>query len=378
MHQSVEIGATRRWLRTLAVAVSLMFLGVACFGVFRYAASDYQTDYMSFWAAGRLTLDGDAAAAYDIARHHAVQEDAIGRQSQLMPFPYPPPFLFAVTPFSLAPYVPAFVLWVALTALLYWRAARAYGPTPLLMAQPAVLLTYLIGQTAFLTAAILLAGLRRLGDRPFRAGLILGLLVIKPQLALLLPVAVVAGRLWPAIPGALLSGGAALLAAGAVFGGASYRGFLDLLPVYAQWMRGNGWPWDEFASPYAFVRYFGASPAAGLAVQLPFAVLAVAVTALAWARDWREKVPVLAAATLLVPPYLLTYDSLLLLVPLAWWIGQGRRTGLVVLVWLGCWLPIGHFIGLYTGPNTVPPATLLALFGLLVDHWATTRRSTAF
>jgi len=107
-----------------------------------------------------------------------------------------------------------------------------------------------------------------------------------------------------------------------------------------------------------------------------FAALAVAVTALAWAQDRREKVPVLAATTLLVPAYLQTYDSLLLLVPMAWWIGQRRRTGLVLLLWLGCWLPIGHSIGLYTGPNTFLPTALLALGGLLVDHWARIRRLT--
>jgi hypothetical protein len=234
-----------------------MFLGIACLGVFRYAMSDYQTDYMSFWAAGRLTLGGNAEAAYDIARHHAVQEAAIGHQQSLMPFPYPPPFLLAVTPFSLLPYVPAFVLWVALSALLYWRAAMTYASTPYAMAQPAVLLTSLIGQSAFVTAAIMLAGLRHLDRRPFLAGGILGLMIVKPQLALLLPVAVVAGRRWSAVPAALLTMGLACATAWLAFGAATFQGFLHLLPVYGSWLGGDEWPWNEFASAYAFVRYFG-------------------------------------------------------------------------------------------------------------------------
>jgi hypothetical protein len=345
-----------------------MFLGIACLGVFRYAMSDYQTDYMSFWAAGRLTLGGNAAAAYDIVRHHAVQEAAIGHQQSLMPFPYPPPFLLAVTPFSLLPYVPAFVLWVALSALLYWRAAMTYASTPYAMAQPAVLLTSLIGQSAFVTAAIMLAGLRHLDRRPILAGGILGLMIVKPQLALLLPVAVVAGRRWSAVPAALLTMGLACATAWLAFGAASFQGFFHLLPVYGSWLGGDEWPWNEFASAYAFVRYFGGSAAVAIVVQLLFAALAAAVTAVAWWRGWEEKVPVLAAATMLVPPYLLTYDSLLMLVPIAWWIGQRRRIGLVVLMWIGCWLPVGQFMSLYTGPTTIPLTAILALGGLVADR----------
>jgi hypothetical protein len=72
-------------------------------------------------------------------------------------------------------------------------------------------------------------------------------------------------------------------------------------------------------------------------------------------------VPVLAAASMLVPPYLLTYDSLLMLVPMAWWIAQRRRIGLVVLMWIGCWLPVAQFMSLYTGPTTIPFTAILAL-----------------
>ena len=373
--QAAEMGSAAptdsrsRLLRTAAIGFALLFVGIGLLALSWNGRKNFLSDYLSFWAAGHFALGGEAQLAYDIGRHRAFQEALVGPLDGNMPFPYPPPFLFVVAPFSVAPYVPAFALWVAATALLYWRAARAYAPAPIVMAQPAVLMTYLLGQSAFVVAAILLAGLRRLSDRPFVAGLILGLMVIKPQLALLLPVAVLAGRRWSAILGALLSAGGALLAAWAAFGTATYRGFLKLMPIYTGWLQGNGWPWDEFATPYAFVRYFDGSLSAAMALQLAFAALAVALTALAWAQDWREKVPVLAAATLLVSPYLLTYDSLLLLVPMAWWLGQRRRTGLVLLIWLGCWLPIGHFLGMYRGPNTIPLAVLLALGGLLHDRW---------
>jgi hypothetical protein len=186
------------------------------------------------------------------------------------------------------------------------------------MAQPAVLLTSLIGQSAFVIAAIMLAGLCYLDRRPYLAGGILGLMIIKPQLALLLPVAVIAGRRWSAVPPALLTMVLACATAWLGFGAASFQGFLHLLPVYGSWLGSDGWPWNEFASPYAFVRYVGGAATAAMVVQLLFAAFAVTLTAVAWWRGWAEKVPVLAAATMLVPPYLHTYDSLLMLVPMAW------------------------------------------------------------
>jgi hypothetical protein len=76
-----------------------------------------------------------------------------------------------------------------------------------------------------------------------------------------------------------------------------------------------------------------------------------------------QRVPVLAAATLLISPYALTYDSLLLIVPLGWLIKERRQPYLLAAIWL-CLLPVGLFDGRYGGPNTVPVACLLCLWAL--------------
>jgi hypothetical protein len=55
------------------------------------------------------------------------------------------------------------------------------------LANPPALVDLMIGQTGFLTTGIYLFGLTLLPSSPFAAGAILGLLLIKPQLALLLP-----------------------------------------------------------------------------------------------------------------------------------------------------------------------------------------------
>jgi len=173
----------------------------------------------------------------------------------------------------------------------------------------------------------------------------------------------------PSLP-ALVGLVAALLA----FGIDSYAGVLRMAPLYTELMRQDKWPWNEFISAFAFLRYFGLPIALAVAVQALVALAAATVTWVAWARDWPEKVPVLAAATLLAPPYLLTYDSLLMVIPIGYWLSQERRIYLAAALWLLCFLPIAFYFNLYRGPNTVPLAAILTL---AVFCWKRRRRAPA-
>lgn len=359
-----------RWQRTAATGFAILFLLLTIGYWIFYTAGPRLTDFMSYWAAGKLASAGTPALAYDIPAHREVQEAVLGEFRGRMPFPYPPPFLFFVLPFSIPPYVAAFGLWVAATGALYLAVSRSVVRGPYALAHPPALLNGLIGQNGFLTFSIFVAGANRLREQPFTAGLILGLLVIKPQLAALLPIAVLASRNWRAIGGAVISASGLLLLALLAFGVESYRGFLELMPLYSGWMAENKWPWEEFASPFAFLRFLGIPATIGLAVQGVLLAGAAVLTWVAWSEDWKEKVPILAAASLLVSPYLLTYDALLLLVPMGLWISEQRRPRAIALIWICCWLPIAHFLKLYDGPNTIPIAALLALGFLVADRVA--------
>jgi alpha-1,2-mannosyltransferase len=360
-----------RWPRTAATGFALLFGILIIYGWTRNLVVANFTDYVSFWAAGKLALQGSPADAYDFAVHRAAELTVVQVRGA-MPFPYPPPFLLLVTPFSLVPYLWGFAGWVVVTGAFYAYVSRHAAPLPYNLAHPPVLMNGLIGQNGFLTAGIFISGTALLRDRPFLAGAILGTLIIKPQLALLLPVAVVAARQWRAVAGAALSGGALLLLALMVFGKAAYEGFVEILPLYTEMMRQDKFRWSEFISAFAFVRYLGVDPTAAMIAQAVVAAGAIAITWIAWSRDWQEKVPVLAAATLLVPPYLLTYDSMLLIVPIGYWLRQTRRLHLVTVTWFLCVLPIAFYFNLYRGPNTVP---LAAIFVLCAIVWERRRRA---
>ncbi len=83
---------------------------------------------------------------------------------------------------------------------------------------PPVFVAAVIGQNSFLMAALLIGGLVLMRTRPFIAGLVLGCLILKPQMALLLPVAVLAARQWRTMFGAALSSVGLLLLGVAIFG----------------------------------------------------------------------------------------------------------------------------------------------------------------
>lgn len=354
------------WPRTFAIGVAILFVVFALWAFILHLTQPQGGDFVSFWAAGRMTLLGNGAKAYDLAAHRAVELSVVGRTG-ILPFPYPPPFLLIVTPFALMPYPVSFVAWVVATALSYVLAARKVARPEYAIACPPVLVDFLIGQTGLFFGAIFIFGITLLPLNAFLGGALLGLMVMKPQLALMLPVALLGGRQWSAILGAAFSSGVAILMGLMLFGPGSYEGFLQMIPRYGHYLQEARWNWIELASPFAFARYFGIAGPTSLVFHLAIAAAAAAITWVAWSRNWKEKVPVVASATLLASPYLFTYDAVLMIVPAAYFIAQ-RQFWLVGFLWLLCALPVGHFFGLYDGPDTIPLATILAIGALAAPH----------
>lgn len=352
-----------RFVRAAAVGFSILFVIVALWAVWILYTKPIAMDFLSYWAAAKLALSGGIASVYSLTAHHAV-EIQIAPIDGWLPFAYPPPFLLVVAPVGLAPFWLAFGLWVAIGATIYALVVGRSGSLPYAMAHPSVLANFLIGQNGFLTTSILAGGLRALPSRPFAGGAMLGLLIIKPQLAFVLPFAMIAGRQWRAIAGGMLSASGALLVAYLAFGWAAYDGFLKMLPVFTNGMEHSLWPWNELASPFASLRFIGVAQAPAFAVQAAVALAAIALVCRAWWLGTKERGPIVAAAALLVPPYLFTYDALLLVIPMLWLIERQRQLWVIPVSWLFCFLPVATYFGYYPGPNTVPVAAMLCLWAL--------------
>jgi hypothetical protein len=330
-------------------------------------------DFVSFWAAGRLALSGEPALAYDIEVHRAF-ELTVTKLRGLMTFPYPPPFLLLVSIFAVLPFWLAYVPWIIGTVALYVASTRALVAPRFALAHPAALVNTIIGQNGFLTTGIFVSGVSLVVARPLLGGIVLGLLVVKPQLAVLVPVALLASRNWRAIGGAALSSFLLLAMAAAVFGLETYRAFLEMAQQQGAFLSTREWDWGEQASVFAFARYFGIDRSAAFALQAAVALAAAAVTWRVWALGHERRAEVLAAATLLVPPYLFAYDSLMLIVPLAALLHDARRPWLPAIVWIGLFVPLLGYVGVYEGPNTIPIAAALCIWGVLAERQSAARR----
>jgi hypothetical protein len=293
----------------------------------------------------------------------------------ILPFPYPPPFALMLAPFGLLPFGLGFVAWVVLTGAFYVWAARPWMQDRLALAQPSVLVNGFIGQNAFLTSGFFLAGLHLLKTRPLMAGAVLGLLVIKPQLAIMLPVAMIAGRHWQVIAGGALSAFLLLLVGLVTLGSPSYAAFFQMLSTYTGFVAESRWPWRELASVYALLRYFGLAAGIAMSIHVAVAVVAAGLVWQSWRQDRPGKEAVLAAATLLGTPYLLTYDGVLLALPVAWLLLAGSRA-VAALIWGFSLLSVVAIAGFYELPNLLSLGAIAALVACYVPQRAKEKAAT--
>ena len=334
-------------------------------------------DFQSFHVAARMALDGQAAQVWDAAAHAARQVEWQGPRTRIYAFFYPPPYLLICLPLGLAPLLPAFAAWVLATGAACFAALRAWlpgaGPMALLLAvlAPASVLNAVHGQNAFLSTALLAAAGLALDRRPALAGVALATLAFKPQLGLLVIPALVAARRRRVLGAAIAAGLAWAVAAWLAFGADAWLAFFERLSDAGAAMGGASVAIWKLQSVQAMAASLGAGArlAQGLQLAVTAAVLAVLVLVLRRRPGGLAEVALVAAATPLAAPFVLSYDMVLLLLPMAWLLreaGRGggflpwEKAGLVAAYLLpGVSIAAGLAAGIGIGPAA--PAILFAL-----------------
>jgi hypothetical protein len=284
----------------------------------------FHADTLSFWAASRLALSGHPEGAYQVAVHGAVQAPY---DQGYYAFFYPPIYLLYCLPLGLLGFQAATAAFVGITGLAYWRVATWLLPgcTVAALAYPAVIVNALFGQNGFLTTALFGAAVLALPRRKLLAGAAFAGLCYKPQLAVLIPLALAAAREWRALAAMAVAVLALAAITIGVFGIGTWQAFLAELPLARHTLEvglTNNAPW---ISVFRAVRSLGGSIAAASAIQLPFTLGALAAVAWACLRRRQDGIQaVLPVALFLFTPFVLAYDLVLLAVPAAWLL---RRVG---------------------------------------------------
>ncbi len=300
---------------------------------FDVAGKPLGTDFVSFWTASNLALEGAPTDAYNVAAHWREQTALFGRDIGYTAFFYPPTFLLLCLPLAIAPYFVALALWLATTLAAYvvviWEIGERRIGYVAILAFPAVLMTLGHGQNALLTTALFGGGVLLLDRRPALAGALLGALIIKPHLGLLIPFALIAARRWRSLFGAIGSALGLCAMATLAFGAEIWRAFLAASPLAGEALSRDLIGDEKMVSIFAALRLLGAPTGAAYGVQALAALMLAASFFWLSQRAQRSAAqgPYLVAATLLASPFLLDYDLTLLAVPLAWLTAQGLARG---------------------------------------------------
>jgi alpha-1,2-mannosyltransferase len=178
-------------------------------------------DFLNTWMGGRSTFSGGPAAWFDVRVYNDALRDMLGTPYQQHYWSYPPHLMLFIWPLGLMPYLPAYLAWCAVGIALYLFACSAAIPRRhmlFLAVAPAVAVCIFFGQNGFYTAALLIGGLLNRERRPVLAGVLFGILTVKPQLGILLPVILVLERRWLTIASAAVTTAVLVAATSMLFG----------------------------------------------------------------------------------------------------------------------------------------------------------------
>ena len=325
-------------------------------------------DFLNFWMYGRAATDADPSRFYDAAEYHRALEALLGPNYPGQNWSYPPSIFFVAAPFGQLSYLQALLVWTVFGAALFFAIARRYIADNRLMValmlSPAAVLCVISGQSSLITAAMLITIFVWLDRRPIAAGILIGLLTLKPQLGILFPVILIASGRWRVFASATITALALAAATVLVFGPQVWIDFIAKgLPTNNLVLADP----ERIATPFyptIFMNLRGIDLPYSIAMAFQLCVSAFAVAAVLWAfRTRRDADPLwlmalFFACSVTAVPYMLSYDTLaltfaalLLLASGALDVG-GRR-----FVQLVYWLPI---IQVALGNMHVPGPALIA------------------
>jgi hypothetical protein len=335
-------------------------------------------DFDDFYIVGQLVWRGAIGQAYHFVTMLQLQKPFSDTDS-FMPWTYPPQFDLLVAPLALMPIGLAYSVFTIGTLAAYLATlkrivAENFVPVLILLA-PVIVITVRCGQNGFLTGTLI--GLTCLGllARRSLAGLPLGLMIIKPHLAVAFAVYTLVNRRWGTALVAAATVAATSALATVLLGPAVWVAFLDGVKEARIFLEHGLYPLFRMVSIYAVIRSLGFPALVASTAQILIAILALGMVVLA-SRQFspRQALGVTAVATLLISPYAYDYDLLILgiglglLLPDLVSLGTDReRLALYVSsLFIGIFSIVQNVISSEAGPDKLvgKDADLLSLGGL--------------
>ena len=331
------------WALRLLLFIGLCTLVVALTQpAFRAVAADEYTrfgrDFANFWSGGAMLWGGEVDTVYDRAAYQSRMEGWRGMPLDPHSYSYPPHSLLLTALIGWMPFWAAWLAWTAGGVSAFSASLRAHlttGERNWLLFAPAVFVCVLCGQTGLWIAALWFGGLFAMRDRPLLAGVLFGLLTVKPQFGPLLVLALLLSGNWRTIASATATTLALVAISVALMGIDPWIAFVtDTLPYQRAVIDYDFGAFDYMVpSWYKWVLNQGGSHGLAWSVQGVSIAASVIGTALLYRSraDRAVKIGGLSVLVFLFSPYMAVYDMVLLVYPALLLWRANRTAALVVL-----------------------------------------------
>jgi hypothetical protein len=332
-----------------------------------------QADFARFWFVGKMLLVAMGhRLGLNLAAPSMFQLNILAPgHDVLLSWLYPPTMSLLALPLALLPLPLSFWVWRAVSVLgagfLLRRAGLGWGVILAGLASPAGLHDMLGGQTGTFTGGILVAALLFMGRQPREAGILAGLLSIKPQMALALPLIL----LHPRRRRALFYGAGTAIALAAMSlllaGFEPWRFFVMVSTSVPRQIISQ--PFQKFFPAAGFTtfimaRSFHASLAVASILQACVSLISAVLVVAIWQdrpRNAIARMAITVALTALMAPYGFAYDLVGFSIAMAALAPQ--TTGWRQVCLIGLWLCGGYtaLVAIYTGLILAPLALALGV-----------------
>lgn len=336
-----KIETVLKWLRlryanrtilSMVVTLYLLFVGIYIYHPALPASAHQLTDYISFWQGGRLMLEGNVAWIFDNALFKSLQEKTLHNSFEgIMPWVIFPTFMLIAAPLAKFAYIPSFFIFCIITLAAYsfvvFKTSRDKYVTLAVLALPSVLFCLFHGQTGLLSGAIIGGSLLLLPRYPFLSGVVIGLLIYKPQLGLLFPVAYIAAKQWRALMGAALSVFLCLALTYIFFGYEFWELYFSKNALTFEGLLEHQKSITRIQTILGFIRFSTGSSAAAFGLQFISSCAAIGGVFYIWRKNFsfEIKVVVLIIGIFFATPYLQLYDYTILGLAFIYFFQIGRK-----------------------------------------------------
>jgi hypothetical protein len=305
-------------------------------GIFGILSQGLRSDWLGFYTGGKFLIEGNAGDLYNPDLIHAWQEPLIG--DYFIQFLYAPAFAILYAPLAWAPLSVARVIWTIITLVAAlaaaWISSRWSGLSKQvsmlgIVAFPPLAYSLAVGQNSALTLLIFagVAWLEWKGRQDYLPGVLAGLALYKPQLLIPLLIFWLVKKRWKSLLGFIGSGFIIGVISLIISPGATLE-YLQFTFTFFQRAEQGGASTSNISS-------FAIQPVLGIIVAI--VVLSI-LFLLSRQKNKRYLIAILWLAPLLVTPYIIIYDMLLLALPISFLVPDLVRDRIlqvgVGLIWL--------------------------------------------